>query len=139
MKKITAIILFILFASSAHAINITDLFGLSSNDCKTYTSAATGTGNINIDGASYEVYNFNNGSSAATYTPVITSPPATGFSRFVLLTVGGGSGVITMTWTNVTFMSTAGAATTTTNKRSTYCCLIPSTGNALCSITGEAY
>ena len=105
----------------------------------TYSSTSTATGNINIDGVSYSDYNFSNGSSTATYTPVITAAPGAGNVRFVLLTVGGGSGVCTMTWTNITWMGTAGAAATTTNKKSTYACKIPSSGNALCSIVAEAY
>ena len=104
-----------------------------------YTSTSTTTGNINIDGASYTDYNYSNGSSTATYTPVITSPPASGNVRYINLTVGGGSGVDTMTWTNVTFMGTSGAAATTTNKKSTYACKIPSSGNAICAIVAEAY
>ena len=102
------------------------------------TSTSTGTGDINIDGVSADHYYFNNGASAATYTPVITSPPASGKERAIVLTVGGGAGVITMTWTNVSFLGTAGAATTTTNKYSHYGCFIRNTGNAICKIIAEA-
>ena len=107
----------------------------------TVSGTSQGTGNINIDGASYSDYNYSNGASTATYTPVITSAPASGYVRYITLTVGCGScaGVITMTWTNVSWIGTAGAATTTTNKSSTYACKIPSSGNALCSIVAEAY
>jgi hypothetical protein len=103
------------------------------------SSAATGTGNINIDGVSASHYRYSNGASAATYTPVITSAPPAGTERFVLLTVGGGAGVMTMTWTNVTWLGSAGAAATTTNKKSTYACIIPESGNAQCKIVAEAY
>jgi hypothetical protein len=105
----------------------------------TSTGTPTSTGNINIDGLSYSVYAFNNGSSTATYTPVITSPPTSGIVRYITLIVGGGSGVDTLTWTNVTFMGTSGSSTTTTNKQSRYACEIRHTGNALCSIVAEAY
>jgi len=103
------------------------------------TSTTTGTGNINIDGASADHYYFSNGASTATYTPVITSPPASGYERGIVLTVGGGAGVITMTWINVTWLGTAGAATTTTNKYSSYGCFIRNTGNAICKIIAEAH
>ncbi len=101
-------------------------------------STSTGTGNINIDGVSADHYYFNNGASAATYTPVITSPPASGKERGVILTVGGGAGVCTMNWTNVSFIGTAGASATTPNKYSHYACFIPSSGNAKCKIIAEA-
>ncbi|MDY0282296.1 MAG: hypothetical protein RBR35_17245, partial [Salinivirgaceae bacterium] len=101
-------------------------------------SASTATGDINIDGVSADHYYFNNGADAATYTPVITSAPATGYERGIILTVGGGAGVITMTWTNVSFIGTAGEATTTASKYSHYACFIPSSGNAKCKIIAEA-
>ena len=100
-------------------------------------STTTATGNINIDGVSADHYFFNNGASDATYTPVITSPPASG-ERGVILTVGGGAGVITMTWTNVSPIGAALAATTTANKYSHYFCFIPASGNAKCKIIEEA-
>lgn len=102
------------------------------------TSTTAGTIDINIDGASTDHYYWNNGVSAAAYRPVITSPPATGYERGIVLTVGGGSVAATMTWTNVSFLGTAGAATTTANKYSHYACFIRSTGNALCKIIAEA-
>ena len=105
----------------------------------TVTSTDTGTGNLNIDGVSYADYNYSNGASAATYTPVITSAPASGKIRYITLTLGGGAGVVTLTATNITWIGTAGAAATTTNKKSTYACMIPSSGNALCKIVAEAY
>ena len=104
----------------------------------TYASTSTATGNINIDGASYNDYWFNNTSTAATYTPVITSAPAANTVRYVTLHVGGGTGVDTMTWTNVDFMGPAGAAATTTSKYSHYACIIPASGHAKCSIIAEA-
>lgn len=101
-------------------------------------SATTPTGNINIDGVSADHYYFNNGADAATYTPVIAAPPASGKERGIILTVGGGAGVITMTWTNVSWIGTAGAAATTINKYSHYACFIPASGNAKCKIIAEA-
>jgi hypothetical protein len=105
----------------------------------TVTSASQGTANINIDGVSYTDYNYSNGASTATYTPVITAPPASGFVRYITLTIGGGAGVVTLTATNITWIGTAGAAVTTTNKKSTYACIIPESGSARCSIVAEAY
>jgi hypothetical protein len=99
-------------------------------------STSTGTGNINIDGVSYNDYNYNNDSSTATYTFVATSAPASNTYRPILLTVGGGSGVITKIWTNVTWMGTAGSSTTVTNKYDHYVCkVMPST--ILCAILAE--
>ena len=69
---------------------------------------------------------------------MITSPPASGKERGIILTVGGGAGACTMTWTNVSWIGTAGAAATTTNKYSHYACFIPSSGNAKCKIIAEA-
>ncbi len=103
----------------------------------TYASTSTATGNINIDGASYSDYWFNNTGTAATYTPVITSAPGANTVRYVTLHVGGGSGVDTMTWTNVDFMGTSGAAATTTNEYSHYACIIPASGHAKCAIIAE--
>jgi hypothetical protein len=108
-------------------------------DCPTIASAAQGTANINIDGASACDYNYSNGASAATYTPVITAPPAANKVRYITITLGGGAGVVTLTATNITWIGTAGAAATTTNKKSTYVCIIPASGNALCKIVAEAY
>jgi hypothetical protein len=105
----------------------------------TVTATDQGTANINIDGVSYADYNYSNGASAATYTPVITSAPASGKIRYITLTLGGGAGVVTLTATHITWIGTAGAAATTTNKKSTYACMIPATGNALCKIVAEAY
>lgn len=121
--------------SKYEVLNSNDLIGLS---YPVSTSTTTATGNINIDGAAADHYYFNNGTSTATYTPVITSPPASGKERYVILTVGGGSGVITMTWTNVSWIGTAGAETTTASKYSHYGCIIPSSGNAKCKVIAEA-
>lgn len=101
-------------------------------------STTQATGNINIDGVSADHYYFNNGASAATYTPVITAPPTSGKERGIILTVGGGAGVCTMIWTNVSWIGTAGAGATTANKYSHYACIIPSSGNAKCSVWREA-
>ena len=101
-------------------------------------STTTATGNINLDGVSASNYEYSNGSTAATYTPVFTSLPGTGKIRWVTATFGGGSGVCTMTWTNVAWIGTAGAAATTTNKKSTYACRVKSTG-AECVVVAEAY
>lgn len=109
-----------------------------SPSCPTYASTSTATGNINIDGAAYCDYNFADGATAVTYTPVITVPPASGKVRYVTLTLGGGSGVVTITSTNITWMDTA-PTVTTTNKKSTFVCIIPNTGNAICKIVKEAY
>lgn len=102
------------------------------------TSTTQGTGNINLDGVSAADYNYSNGASAATYTPVFTSLPASGKVRYVTATFGGGAGVDTMTWTNCTWIGTAGAAATITNKKSTYAFLIRSTG-AMCRVVEEGY
>jgi hypothetical protein len=104
--------------------------------CPTYSSTSTGTGNVNIDGASYCDYHYADGASAVTYTPVITAPPGAGV-RYITLTIGGGSGVVTKTWTNVTFWGTAGSAASITNKFDHYCCIVPASGNAICSIIAE--
>jgi hypothetical protein len=101
-------------------------------------STSTSTGNINLDGVSASNYEYSNGSSTATYTPIFTSRPSSGLVRYITLTVGGGSGVDTMTWTNVTWMGTTGASTTTTNKKSSYACIIDSSITR-CSIIAEAY
>ena len=101
------------------------------------SSAVTGTGNINLDGVSAVNYEYSNGASTATYTPVFTSRPASGV-RTILLTVGGGAGVITMVWTNVTWMGLTGSSTTTTNKKSSYACIVDS-AITRCSIIAEAY
>lgn len=117
----------------------TTWYAMQGDSSPVISSTATGTGNINIDGVSASHYRYSNGASAATYTPVITSAPPASTERYVLLTVGGGAGVCTMTWTNVTWLGTAGAAATTTNKKSTYACIIPESGNAQCKIVAEAY
>lgn len=104
----------------------------------TVASAATGNGNINIDGVSAADYNYSNGASAAAYTYVITSAPASGKVRYITLTIGGGAGVVTSTWTNITWIGTAGSDTTTTNKKSTYACIIRNTGSQ-CKVVAEAY
>lgn len=104
------------------------------------TVAATdqGNANINIDGVSASDYNYSNGASAAAYTYVITSAPAAGKVRYITLTIGGGAGVVTSTWTNISWIGTAGSATTTTNKKSTYSCIIRNSGSQ-CAIVAEAY
>ena len=103
----------------------------------TNTSTASG---VNIDGADgTRDYNYSNGASAATYTPVFTSKPASGKVRGVIATFGGGSGVCTMNWTNVTrWIGTTGATTTTTLKRSTYLFMVYNT-EVVGKIVQEAY
>jgi len=106
----------------------------------TASSTTTATGNINIDGVSADHYYFNNGSTAASYTPVITSAPASGKERAVILTIGGGSGVCTLVATNITWLSgTAPTLITTTNKKLSFGRLIPSSGNAQCNAIGGAH
>jgi hypothetical protein len=102
------------------------------------TNTSQGTGDINLDGTAASDYNYSNGASAATYTPVFTNLPAANKVLRVTLTVGGGAGVITMTWTNVTWIGTAGAAATTTNKKSTYAIIVDHNG-ARAAIVAEAY
>jgi len=103
-------------------------------------STTTATGEINIDGVSADHYYFHNGATAASYTAVITSPPAAGKERAVILTIGGGAGICTLVATNITWLSgTAPTLITTTNKRLSYACLIPASGNAQCAAIGGAH
>jgi hypothetical protein len=102
------------------------------------TSAVTGTGNINLDGTAAADYNYNNGASAATYTPVFTTLPSSGKVRYITFTFGGGAGVITKTWTNVNWIGSAGSAVTITNLKDTYACILRSTG-AWCTAVYEGY
>jgi len=108
-------------------------------DNASVTSAATATG-VNIDGADgTRDYNYSNGASAAAYTPVFTSKPAAGKVRGVIATFGGGAGVCTMDWANVTrWIGTTGATTTTTLKRSTYLFMIYNS-EVVGKIVQEAY
>ena len=103
------------------------------------TSTSTGTGNINLDGTAASDYNYNNGSGTATYTPIFTTLPSSGQVRYITATFGGGSGVDTMTWTNVNWIGATGAAATTTTKKSTYACIIRYSTGAFCKIVQEAY
>jgi len=109
-------------------------------DTATVSSTSTGTGNILLDGNDgTRDYNYSNGSSAATYTPIFTTPPASGKVRGIIATFGGGSGVCTMTWTNVTrWIGTTGSGATTTNKRSTYAFFVYN-GEVVGKIVQEAY
>jgi hypothetical protein len=100
------------------------------------TSTSTGTGNINIDGVSYNDYNYSNGSSTATYTFVASSPPSSNTVRYITLNVGGGSGVVTKTWTNVTWMGATGSSTTVASEFDHYACKITSSA-ILCKIIAE--
>ena len=118
--------------------SVTSVTTVSADAETSITSTTTGTGNINLDGVSASDYNYSNGSSTATYTPVFTSLPSSGYVRYITATFGGGSGVDTMTWTNVNWIGTTGAAATTTNKKSTYACILRSSG-AWCKIVQEAY
>lgn len=104
------------------------------------SSATTATGNINIDGAATDHYYFNNGTTAASYTPIITSAPASGKERYIVLTIGGGTGVDTLVDTNITWLSAAAPTLiTTTSKKLTFACLIPSSGDAMCNAVGGAH
>jgi len=116
---------------------------LSGVSYPTVTSTSTATGNINIDGVSADHYYFNNGATAASYIPVLTSRPATGYERGIVLTIGGGSGICTLDNTTtpiITWLAgTAPTLVTTTNKKLSFGCLIPSTGNAQCWAIGGAH
>lgn len=97
-----------------------------------------GTGNILLDGTTAADYNYNNGASAATYTPIFSTLPASGKVRYITFAFGGGAGVITKTWTNVTWIGTAGSAVTITNKYDHYACILRYSTGAFCSIVAEA-
>jgi hypothetical protein len=107
----------------------------------TYVSTGTtdqGTKNIVIDGLSYSRYLYSPlAGTAATYTPVITSPPAAGKVRYIELVIGGGTNGSTITWTNVDALGTAFATTVATGKYSHYACMIPESGHAQCKIVSE--
>jgi hypothetical protein len=111
---------------------------LTGETYQTYTTSSTASG-MNLDSSAYADFNYSNGGSAAAYTPAWTNQPASGKVRYITLTLGGGAGIVTTTWTNVTWMGTAGQGTTTANKKSTYACIVPSSGSARCSIVAEAY
>jgi len=121
-------------AAPAYSANPT----VSNIDCPTITSAAQGDATLNLDGVAYCDYNYSNGASAAAYTTSFTSKPASGLVRYITLSLGGGAGVVTTTWTGVAWIGTAGSTTTTTNKTSSYACKV---GNATtyCTIIAEAY
>ena len=106
----------------------------------TVTNTALASTTINLDGVSYADYNYSNGTTAASYTTGFTSRPSSGRVRYITLTLNPSkaSGVITMTWTGVTWIGTAGAGTTTASKASTYSCMV---GNSTtyCAIVAEAY
>jgi hypothetical protein len=110
-----------------------------------YASSGTtdqGTKNINIDGASYSDYTYSPlAGTAATYTPVITSAPASGNVRYVTLNIGGGTNGTTITWTNVDTMGAAFATTVAASKYNHYACIIPTSGHAKCLETaaGASY
>ena len=109
----------------------------------TTSSTTTDTGNVNIDGAAYSDYNYTwetNG-TGKTYTPFITSAPASGYVRYVTLVFGSASttATLTLTWTNVDAIGTALGTSVTAGKKSQYACKIPSSGHARCSIVAENY
>lgn len=110
-------------------------------ECPKYASSGTtdqGTKNINIDGVSYCSYLYSPlAGTAATYTPVITAAPASGYVKTIKLTIGGGTNGSTITWTNVDAVGTALGTTVTATKYSHYVCEIPTSGHALCGIVAE--
>ena len=113
---------------------------LTSNVYDTVTNTALASTTINLDGVSYADYNYSNGTTAASYTTGWTSRPASGKVRYITLTLNPSkaSGVITMTWTGVTWIGTAGAGATTASKASTYACMVGNS-TSYCAIIGEAY
>ena len=112
-------------------------------DFRTYSTTTQGTGNINIDGLSYDDYNVSyvTDGTAATYTPVITSAPSSGQIRYVTITFGSASSTntTTLTWTNVDAIGSALGTSIAATKRNTYVCIIPASGHAKCAIVAEGY
>lgn len=106
----------------------------------TVTNTALASTTINLDGVSYADYNYSNGTTAASYTTGWTSRPAAGSVRYITLTLNPSkaSGVITMTWTGVTWIGTAGASATTASKASMYVCTVGNS-TSYCKIVQEAY
>ena len=109
-------------------------------DYPTITNTALASTTINLDGLSYADYNYSNNTTAAAYTTGWTSRPASGKVRYITLTLNPSkaSGVITTTWTGVTWIGTAGSGTTTASKASTYACIVGNS-TSYCSIVTEAY
>ena len=115
---------------------------ITGNTYPAYASTGTvdqGTKNINIDGLTYTDYTYSPlAGTAGTYTPVITSAPASGV-RYINMHLGGGTnGITTVTWTNVDAMGPAFATAVPATKYNHYFCIIPSSGHAKCSIIAEA-
>jgi hypothetical protein len=113
---------------------------LNNVDYPIITNTALASTTINLDGVSARTYQYSNGTTAASYTTGFTARPASEKVRDIILDLNPtkASGVITMTWTGVTWRGTAGAVTTTASKASSYICEV---GNSttLCSIISEAY
>jgi len=98
-------------------------------------SATTPTGNINIDGVSADHYYFKDTAANATYTLVVTSPPAAGEERGVIVTIGGDTTyTATLANSGITWLSGTAPTVlaTTTSKRLSFFCFVLASGNPLC-------